>query len=103
MAYCRLRVARFGERLTERGVEEDRVVTKSALAPRLGRDTTFHGSACFEQHAIALHERQRADESRGAGTIAPGPQRRVNQRKFFSIREVDTAEARRLNPGRAIE
>ncbi len=61
-----LQVARFGERLPVRRIEENRIVTEAAVAFRFRGDAALDRPAGFEQHAIALREHQRADESRRA-------------------------------------
>jgi len=41
-------------------------VTEAADAPGLRRDAAFDRAARLEQHAAAVHQRERADEPRGA-------------------------------------
>src|SRR6266576_2284427 len=78
MADGGLGVASFGQRLAVGRVEEDRVVAEAALPFGLRRDASFDRAAGFEQHAIAAHERERADESRRAFRLPFLAQRHVN-------------------------
>src|SRR5712671_4660546 len=66
MADGGLGVAGFGQRLAVGRVEEDRVVAEAALPFGLRRDASVDRAAGLEQHAIAAHQRERADELRRA-------------------------------------